>query len=91
MIQVIAGLFILLLAGCRNDPAPRIEICILDGHGGGDCVAADGNRNYRPPSKMLNYWATSQPDMANFSSWCYKARPSDTKLVLDQLRLEILK
>lgn len=64
--------FALALTSCRNSQPPAIEICILDGHGGGDCIEADGiTKLYRTPSQMLNYWATGQPDMRNFSSWCY--------------------
>jgi len=62
-----------LSTSCRDSQPPKIEVCILDGFGGGDCIESDGSKLYRLPSDMLNYWATSQPDEANFASWCYQA------------------
>jgi hypothetical protein len=73
------SLALVLISGCRNSQPPKIEVCILDGFGGGDCVAADGSQLYRAPSQMKDYWATSQPDEANFASWCYDASSSTVK------------
>jgi hypothetical protein len=66
----------LLLTSCRDSVPPKIEVCIGDGVGGADCVEADGSQKYRLPSELKNYWMTGQPDMQNFSSWCYDATPS---------------
>ena len=76
---LLALLVLLLVSSCRDSSPPKIEVCILDGFGGGDCVEADGSQLYRAPSQMLNYWATSQPDMQNFSSWCYDTSSSAAK------------
>jgi hypothetical protein len=76
---------LLLLNSCRNDPPPAIEICILNGAGGGDCVEADGTKKFRLPSEMLNYWSTNQPDMKNFSSWCYQTTPANTGAQMDKI------
>jgi hypothetical protein len=66
----------LLLPSCRDSIPPKIEICIGDGFGGADCVEADGTQLYKPPSGLKNYWMSNQPDMANFTSWCYQTAPS---------------
>ena len=63
----------LALSSCRSDKPPAIDICILDGVGGGDCVLKDGTQRYMLPSEMKNMWSTTQADMAAYSSWCYKA------------------
>jgi hypothetical protein len=80
--------FLLSLSACRNSKPPQIEICILDGVGGGDCIEADGSKKYRPPSEMLNYWSTNQPDMANFSSWCYDAPAPHVAAQMEALKSE---
>lgn len=81
MLYLILGL---ALNSCRNDPPPALStICILDGHGGGDCVLADGTKKYMLPSEMLNMWATTQADEANFSSWCYQTSKSNVEKQMD--------
>ena len=77
-----------LLSSCRKDPPPAIEICILDGHGGGDCVEADGKKLYRLPSEMTNYWSTGEADMKNFSSWCYGTTPAVTQEAMDKTKAQ---
>lgn len=73
MKQLIVGsLLCLVLAACRTDKPPVIEICIGDGFGAADCIDRDGNKVYRSPSELQNYWMSPQQDMAAFSSWCYK-------------------
>ncbi len=61
----------LSLGGCRTDKPPVIEVCILDGHGGGDCTEADHLPKYRLPSEMNDYWCTNQADEAAFVGWAY--------------------
>lgn len=73
------GLALLLLSSCRDSQPPKIEICIGDGVGGAECVEADGSQLYRVPSQLKNYWMTSQPDEANFASWCYDTDQSAVK------------
>lgn len=73
------------LSACRSSQPPKIEICILDGHGGGDCVEADGLKKYRPPSEMLNYWSTNQADEANYSGWCYDTSPAEVKAAMAEI------
>lgn len=63
------------ISACRRDLPPKIDICIGDGFGGADCVLKTGEKAYRSPSELKNYWATTQADMAAFSSWCYQASP----------------
>lgn len=84
-------LLIVLVLGCRSSQPPKIEICILDGFGAGDCIEADGSRKYRLPSEMKNYWSTNQADMSNFSSWCYDASQTNTNVVMQQITEEVRK
>lgn len=67
----------LTLSACRKDPPPPIMICVLDGVGGADCVDKLGAQVYLPPSKLKNFWATSEEDMQAFSGWCYGASTPD--------------
>jgi hypothetical protein len=82
---------LLLLSSCRDSVPPKIEICILDGLGGGHCIEADGSQLYKAPSTMKNYWATSQPDEANFSSWCYDTTTAAVTPAMEQIREQALK
>lgn len=86
---LLASLGLLLLSDCRTSIPPKIEICIGDGFGGADCIEADGTKLYRSPSSLKNYWMTSQPDEANFTSWCYQATPAQTEAGMQQIQLEI--
>lgn len=79
-------LALLSLNACRDSQPPAIEICIIDGSGGGDCIEADGSKLFRPPSQMMNYWATSQPDMQNFSSWCYDTNSSAVQTRMTEIQ-----
>lgn len=64
------------LSGCRKDPPPAISlVCLGDGYGGADCVTATGEQVYKAPSELLNFWMSTQVDMQNYMSWCYKAGP----------------
>jgi len=76
----------LALTSCRNSIPPKIEVCILDGYGGGDCVEPDGTRLYRTPSMLTNYWATSGSDEANFAGWCYQATQEQVRPVMEQIQ-----
>jgi len=76
-----------LLSSCRNSHPPAIEICIGDGFGGADCIEADGTQRYRAPSELKNYWMTNQPDMQNFSSWCYDTSPQITGRFMDRISM----
>lgn len=83
----IALIAFVTLAGCRTDRPPILsEICTLDGLGGGDCVKSDGSRIYKAPSEMLNYWATTQEDEANFAAWCYQVPPKTASEAMETLR-----
>ena len=76
---------------CKKDYAPKIDICILDGFGGMDCVLKDGSKKYLPPSETLNMWATTQDDMAKFTAWCYGADIKTVHKELIETREEIFK
>lgn len=78
-----------VLCGCRKDQPPLIDVCILDGYGGSDCQLKDGTKVHLLPSEMKNYWSTSQGDMANFSSWCYKVNKFTAEAALQAKRQEI--
>lgn len=66
-----------LLSGCRDSQPPQLSvICIGDGFGGADCVDSSGNKVYKSPSQLLNYWMTTQGDEANFAGWCYDTNSS---------------
>lgn len=72
----------LALSACRSSTPPKIEVCILDGYGGADCVERDGSKLYRKPSELTNFWATNQVDQAAFASWCYKATPDQVSAAM---------
>lgn len=80
----------LLLVSCRQSQPPKIEICIGDGFGGADCVESDGSKLYRTPSQLRNYWMTGQPDMANFSSWCYDTGQNNVKAGMREIKSQAL-
>jgi len=65
-------------------------VCIGDGVGGADCVLSNGARKYLPPSKLMNYWMTSQSDFEKFSAWCYETSISNMRPVLSSKKDEIL-
>lgn len=86
--QLLVGLVVALsiLLSCRSSKPAPMEICIIDGLGGGDCVEADGTRKYRLPSQMTNYWATNQQDEAAFASWCYNAPVGAVKSEMEHIQ-----
>lgn len=77
---------ILALASCRTSRPPLIDICILDGIGGADCVLKDGSKASLLPSQLKNYWSTPEPDIAAFSSWCYKTDLGTTQAIMDKIK-----
>lgn len=80
----------LALSSCRDSVPPKMEICIGDGLGGADCIGADGSRRYRLPSELKNYWMSNQPDMANFTSWCYATNsPENMNRIMDRISLDM--
>jgi len=69
---VLLTLLAVYASGCPNDRPPQLGvICTLDGHGGCDGSAPDGTQIYKAPSELLNWWAVSQTDAVNLTSWCY--------------------
>lgn len=74
------------LTSCRESTPPPIEICLLDGFGGGDCIERDGSRLYRVPSSMKNYWTTSEPDEAAFAGWCYDGTAVDAEVQMNAIK-----
>lgn len=84
-------LFGVSLSACRTDTPPKISIiCTLDGSGGGDCVEADGTPVHKEPSEMLNYWATTQTDEANFAGWCYDVPPATVQARMKKMLRKML-
>lgn len=78
-----------LALACRSDRPPVLSrICILDGHGGGDCVLASGDRVYMAPSEMVNMWATTEVDQQNFASWCYKTSPKNIVPAMAEIKAQ---
>lgn len=76
--------------GCRKDQPPQLSIiCTLDGRGGGDCVLPGGQKIYKSPSEMKNFWATTQVDMSNFSAWCYDTSPENIEKAMSVILAEI--
>lgn len=68
----------LCLFACRSSTPPKLSIvCILDGYGGADCVDANGNKIYKAPSELTNFWATTETDEQNFTQWCYGSGSSN--------------
>lgn len=84
------ALGLLALSGCRNSVPPKIEICIGDGVGGADCIEANGAKLYRPPSQLLDYWMTSEPDEANYSSWCYDTTTAAAQAGMKQMKAKAI-
>lgn len=76
----------LAIPSCRTSLPPKIENCVLDGFGGGDCVEVDESKMYRPPSKMTDYWCTNEPNMASFTSWCYDTSTEVTSRAMSQIK-----
>jgi len=61
------------LASCRKDPPPILSIiCLGDGFGGADCSLADGTKVWKSPTELKDFWMTTNADMQNYVSWCYK-------------------
>lgn len=86
----LGAMLCLVLASCNEkDPPPVIEICILDGFGGADCIERDGSQKYRAPTELTNFWATNQDDMAAFSSWCYKIPQVAIEKELDTIKGDV--
>lgn len=79
----------LVCASCRTSKPPVIEVCILDGFGGADCIETDGSKKVKLPSEIKNYWATNQNDMANFAGWCYQTTPQTAGLGMASLSQSI--
>ena len=80
---------LLLISGCRTQPAPIIEVCILDGFGGGDCVEPDGTKIYKMPSQMKNYWSTNESDEARYAAFCNDASPEQVRFMMNSIRSHI--
>jgi len=78
----------LFLSSCRNSTPPPMDICILDGFGGADCVLKDGTRAYRSPTQLKNYWATTEFDMQGFSSWCYHTNSANIRSQMNRIKKE---
>jgi hypothetical protein len=77
----------LSLVSCRTDKPPVLSIiCIGDGFGGADCSLPDGTTKYLAPSELKNFWMTTEMDMQNFSSWCYKTTQEDAKASTDAIK-----
>lgn len=83
------ALVFLSLNSCRKSHPPHIEVCLGDGVGGADCVEADGTTRYRLPSELNNYWMTNQPDMQNFSSWCYDTNLKNAAMGMESIQTQI--
>lgn len=81
-----------LLSACnQSDPPPPIEVCLLDGFGGGDCIEPDGSKLFRPPSQMKNYWATNEHDQALFAAWCYGTDAPTVRAGMEEVKSQALK
>ena len=80
---------LLSLLSCKQSKPPAIEICILDGVGGADCIERDGTKVYKVPSELMNYWATNQDDQAAFASWCYGAQREHVNQVMEQIAVNV--
>lgn len=60
------------LSGCRTSQPPKLSvICIGDGYGGANCADSAGNKVYKKPSELVNFWMTTENDEQNFAQWCY--------------------
>jgi hypothetical protein len=77
------------VSSCRTDKPPAIEVCILDGFGGGKCVESDGTELYKSPSAMKDYWATNEPDMGNYTSWCYQTSAASVQPSLLRVKQQV--
>lgn len=85
-------------SSCRRSSPPKIDICLGDGVGGGDCLLREGSRLrgiciklrdagwYCPPSALENAWMTTQEDMAAYSSWCHDTSQKNVKAHMRAIR-----
>lgn len=89
LVGLTLGIAALALDACRHDSPPPIEICILDGFGGGDCTEPDHTQLYKSPSAMKNYWATNPPDEASYTAWCYNTTTARVAPRMEQIKEEI--
>jgi len=84
-------IFCSLMLGCRTSKPPSISIiCIGDGAGGADCVDSAGNKVYKKPSELKNFWMTTQYDEANFTAWCYDTSPAKAAKAMSAIKKNIL-
>lgn len=75
--KLLFPVLLLVLSSCRSSQPPALSIvCIGDGFGGADCVDSGGNKVYKPPSQLVNYWMTTEVDEQNFTTWCYGSNSS---------------
>lgn len=80
-----------VLSSCRTSRPPPISlICIGDGFGGGDCVTDHGEKVYKSPTELKNFWMTPQDDEARFASWCYKTDEQFTKQVMNKMQSQMV-
>lgn len=85
------ALAFLSLNACRSSQPPALSlVCIGDGVGGADCVDHAGNKIYKTPSELLNFWMTTETDEQNFAQWCYGASsPAPIKAGMTQIMEKI--
>lgn len=65
---------------------PPIPVFFHDGLGGADGRESNGDKAYKKPSQLKNWWMTDPLSMARFSAWCYRLPPNE----VDRLLAEIL-
>lgn len=88
VISVVLAAF--LCGSCRNSKPPKISlICLGDGYGGADCVDPAGNKIYKSPSDLKDFWMTTQVDEANYSAWCYDTSVSNTTKAMQVMNARI--
>lgn len=79
-----------LLSGCRDSVPPKLSIiCLGDGSGGADCTKADGTNEHLLPSQLLNFWMTTNADIANYSSWCNQTSVESVKPFMAQIEAKM--
>jgi hypothetical protein len=81
-------------AGCPTKPGtvdtpPPMPVCIGDGKGEADCMAADETTFHATAQDLNGWWMTDAASMANFTAWCYGVKPDQTKPTLKAIEHQI--
>lgn len=52
-------------------------------------MSSKGEKLYKSPSELKNFWMTTQTDEKNFSSWCYDVSVDAASKVMSSISQSI--